>query len=361
MKTILINCNDCFALYNFRLELLKKLRDTYKLVIVAKWDNYYEKLKAEGFTVINNNLSNKNKIINELKLIWFYKKVMRKYIPDLVINYTIKPHLYSTLVSKNTKIINFVSGVGSVFLKRNLLFYFCVFLYKLIRNKVDLYIFINNDDKEFFENLKLTNNNYLVIKGEGVNLDKFYKEVDLSIYPTFIFIGRLVLEKGILDYLKAAKIIKSKYPNTKFLVVGPFYNKKTVIDRNIIYEYHNKKIINYLGYSYNINEILRDAHVVVNPSYREGLSICLIEGLASKKYLIASNVAGCKDVCIEGYNGFLFDVGNVEMLAERIEEYINYSDKRLLHEYALNSSYQYAKEFYVEKMVEIIEKVSSCY
>lgn len=330
------------------------------MVIIAKWDNYYDKLVQEGFNIINNNLSNSNNIFKELKLISFYRKIIAKTKPDLIINYTIKPHLYGSLVSRKSKVINFVSGVGSVFLKRNIIYYYCVMMYRLIKHKVNLYIFLNNDDLMLFTNLKIVKNNYALIKGEGVELNKFYKGVDFSLPPSFIFIGRLVEEKGIYEYLEAAKIIKSKYPNTKFYVAGSFYNKKSVIDKKLIDDYQNHDIITYLGHSYNICEVLKKVHVVVLPSYREGIPISLLEGLASKKFLIASNVAGCKDVCIDGYNGFLFEVKNKDMLAKKMEEYILFKDKKLLHEYALNSSYEYSKEFYIEKMVDIIEEVSDC-
>lgn len=338
-----------------------ELKKKYNLVIIAKWDDYYEKLANEGFNIINNNLSNSNNIFKEIKLISFYKKIINKIKPDLIINYTIKPHLYGSLVSKNTKIINFVSGVGSVFLRRNLIFYYCLLMYRLIKHKVNLYIFLNDEDLRLFSSLKITKNNYAIVKGEGVELNKFYKYVDFDLPPTFIFVGRLVIEKGIYEYLEAAKIIKNKYPNTRFYVAGAFYNKKSVIDKKLIDDFQKENIITYLGHTYNICEVLKKVHVVVLPSYREGIPISLLEGLASKKFLIASNVPGCKDVCIDGYNGFLVEVKNKDMLARKMEEYILCNEKKLLHEYALNSSYEYSKEFYIEKMVEIIEEVSNCY
>lgn len=357
-KKLIINCNDCFALYTFRLELLLELKEIYDLYIIARRDNYYPKLVDYGFDVIDSNVQgNKKSFFKDLSLIIFYKKIFRIIKPDIIINYTIKPHIYGTMVSKKTKVINFVSGVGSVFLKPNILFKISKYLYRFISRKVDLYVFINNDDLELFRDLSLIKNDYEVINGEGVNLDKFYKEVDFSIPPTFIFIGRLVKEKGIEDYLKAAKIIKEDCPETKFLVVGEFYDKDSVIDKSLFFDYVEKGIIEYLGFSDKINEILRKVHVVVLPSYREGLPISLVEALASKKFIIASDVAGCREVCVDGYNGFLSEAKNVDSIVYAINKYLNFEDKEILHENALNSSYQYDKEFYVKKMVDLIEKL----
>lgn len=357
-KKLIINCNDCFALYTFRLELLKKLRKKYTLYIIARRDEYYSLLLDEGFDVIDSFVEgSKKNIFKDISLLIFYKKIFKKIKPDIIINYTIKPHIYGTLSSKNSKIINFISGVGSVFLIQNIIYRLSVLMYKLVAKKVNLYIFLNNDDLNEFKRNKLIKNRYEIIKGEGVNLNKFYHEVNFNLPPTFIFIGRLVEEKGILEYLEAAKTIKQKNPKVRFLVVGSFYDKQSVVDKNLIYSLHEEGIIEYLGYSYQINEVLRSVHVVVLPSYREGLPISLVEGLASKKFLIASNVPGCRDVCIDNYNGFLVEPKSVDGLVMAIEKYLNYEDKFLLHENALNSSFEYDKEFYIQKMVDFIEEL----
>lgn len=357
-KKLIVNCNDCFALYTFRLELLIELKKIYDLYIIARRDNYFSKLVNYGFDVIDSNVQgNKKSVFKDLSLVFFYKKIFKIIKPNIIINFTIKPHIYGTMVSKKTKVINFVSGVGSVFLKHDLIFKVSKYLYRFISRKVDLYVFINNEDLEEFIELSLIKHDYEVINGEGVNLDKFYQEVDFSLPPTFIFIGRLVKEKGIEEYLKAAKVIKARHPETKFLVVGEFYDKDSVIDKVLFYDYVEMGIIEYLGFSDKVNEILRKVHVVVLPSYREGLPISLIEGLASKKFIIASDVAGCRDVCVDGYNGFLCESKNVDSIVYAIEKYLNFEEKEILHENALNSSYQYDKEFYVKKMVDLIEKL----
>ena len=355
-KKLVVNCNDCFALYTFRLELLKEFDKLYDLSIIARRDNYYPLLVEAGFNVIDSNVQgSKKNIFKDFKLLVFYKRIFKEINPDIIINYTIKPHIYGAMASKNTIVINFVSGIGSVFLKHDFTYYISKCLYRLIKHRVKLYIFLNDDDLNVFERLKLIQNRAIIIKGEGVDLNKFHQVLNFNLPLTFIFIGRLVKEKGIEEYLQAAKIIKKINPKIRFLVAGEFYDKKTVLDKQLLLKYQAEGIIEYLGYSFNINKVLNDVHVVVLPSYREGLPISLIEGLASKKFLIASNVVGCKDVVVDGYNGFLVEAKNVDSLVMAMMKYINYEDKELLHANALNSSYQYDKKFYVEKMVDIIE------
>lgn len=359
MKKIVFNCNDCFAAYTFRLDLIKKLEEKYKVYIIAAFDNYTQILKQENLDVITiDSESTGTNPIQDFKLIKTYKKILKEINPDLMINYTIKPHVYATLVApKKTKIINVVSGVGSVFTKKNILFHFVTCLYRFTTRKVDYYVFLNHDDYEDFRRLKILKQPYMFLNSEGVDLEKFYPYVNLSKPYTFIFIGRLVKEKGIIEYLEAAKRIKFKYPDTKFLIAGSYYKKKTAVSKDLIQSYENEKIVKYLGHRYDINEVLKDVHCVVLPSYREGMPISLIEGLASKKVIIASNVIGCKEVVEDGYNGFLADPMSEYDLSLKIEKYINSRNKEELHENALNSSKKYDRKLIVKQMIDLIEEI----
>lgn len=356
---IIINCNDCFAAYTFRLPFIKKLQQEHDVCVVASFDNYTRLLKEEGINVIISKVeATSMNVFHNWHLIQFYKRTFQKIKPDVLINYTLKPHLYGSYSApKNTKVINVVSGVGSIFIKRNLLFYLIRFMYQLVSKKVDYYIFLNKDDCLEFKQLKILKQPYSIINSEGVVLEKFFPDVDLYKPLTFIFVGRLVQEKGINEYLQAAQITKKKYSNVRFLVVGGFYHKKSAVSKKIIEEYVKDGIIEYLGYRYDINEILKDVHCVVLPSYREGMPISLIEGLASKKVIIASDVIGCREVVQNGYNGFLVTPKSSIDLANKMEQYINYPNKEILHHQAFLSSKQYDAAKIVDKLVDIIENI----
>lgn len=358
MKKIVINCNDCFAAYNFRLNLIKKLQETYHVLVVAGFDEYTQKLKDEKVQVIaiENTSTNKN-IFEDFKLIKLYKKIFKEEKPHIIINYTVKPHIYATLVSKRkVRVINVVSGVGSLFLNKDKkIFKIVTCLYRLVRSKVNQYVFLNEDDYQEFKVLGFIKRGYSFLPSEGIDLNKFYPYVNLKKDPTFIFVGRLVKEKGIYEYLEAAKFIKNRYPNTTFLIAGSYYKKDTAVNRDFLRKYEKEGFVKYIGYHFDMNEILKDVHCVVLPSYREGMPISLIEGLASKKVIIAANVIGSKDVVKPGYNGFLAHPYSSYDLSNKIEEYINYPFKEKIHENAYSSSKQYDVNIVVKKMISIIE------
>jgi glycosyltransferase involved in cell wall biosynthesis len=358
-KTIILNCNDCFAAYKFRLDLIKKLKEKYRVYVLAGFDEHTRFLKKENIDVIAVDIDNTGtRVTRELRLIMSYRKIFRKLRPDIIINYTVKPHLYVPLVAPHrARIINVVTGLSSVLLENTWRSRLVTFLYRLVSRKVDHYVFLNGDDYQFFADLKILKKSHSIIRGEGVNLENFHPYVDFSMSPTFIFVGRLVKEKGVREYLEAAEIIKRRFPETRFLIAGAFYHKHSAIDRELIRRYERKGIVKYLGYCHDINGVLRGVHCVVLPSYREGLPISLIEGLASKKVIIAADTAGSRDVVVDGYNGFLSVVGSSYDLASKIEAYLFARNKEELHANALATARQYDVAIAIREMQRIIEGV----
>ena len=358
-KKIIINCNDCFAAYKFRLDLIKKLREKYQVYVIAGFDEHTQFLKRENVDVIAVDIDNTGtRLTQEIKLLLGYRKIVRTNRTDIINNYTIKPHLYATLVApRKAKIINVVTGVSSALTQNTLMSRFVILFYRLISKKVDHYVFLNADDYNYFTKLKILKKSHSIIKGEGVNLENFYPYVDFSRPLTFIFIGRLVKEKGVIEYLEAAELIKRRFPGTRFLIAGAFYRKNSTVDRELVRRYEKKGIVKYLGYCHDINEILRGVHCVVLPSYREGLPISLVEALASKKIIIAADTVGSKDVVIDGYNGFLTTLGSSYDLAVKIEKYIFAQNKEELHNNALDTARQYDVAITIKEMQKIIEGV----
>lgn len=357
MKKIIINCNDCFAAYKFRLGLIRKLEEHYDITVVAAFDHYAKMLSEEHIDVrFVESESTGTNVVRDLKLFCSYRRIFKEINPDILINYTVKPHTYGALAApKKTKVINVVSGVGSAFSEDNMIFQIVKNLYKMAAHKVDHYIFLNQDDYELFQNLNLLRQAHSFLDSEGVDLEKFDPYVDFSKPLTFLFSGRLVREKGILEYLEAAKIIKRKFPEVRFLVAGSFYKKHSAIPRSLIDENVKAGIITYMGHCYDMNLLYHDVHCVVLPSYREGMPISLIEGLAAKKFLIACDVPGSRDVIQDGYNGFLAAPRSGYDLAFTIEKYIRHPDKEKLHSQAYSSSRRFDQNAIIRKMVEILE------
>lgn len=362
--TIALCCNDSFAAYNFRLNFIKALINRgYKLYVICGYDEFTNKLIDEGIEVINVNIEKTSKnIISDLKLYFEIKKVFKKIKPNLIINYTIKPHIYCTLAARkdDIKVINFIAGVGSMFLEDSILRKIIICLYRKSAKYVSKFIFINQTDfNEFKEYKIIKDENAYLVPSEGVDLNKFTYNSDIS-YETvsFIFVGRLVKEKGLNEYLEAARVIKNRFLDVNFYILGPIYKKHSAVSLQHIYEYEKKGYVKYLGFSYDTNEVYEKMHAVVLPSYREGMPMSLIEGFAKGKVGLASNVPGCQDVIDDNVNGFLFSPKNIDSMVEVISKYINLSVNKK-KEMSL-SAYQKALRYYdvekiISKLINIIE------
>lgn len=359
MKKIILNCNDCFSAYTFRLGLIKELQKEFEVKVLAGFDKYLPLLAEEGIqTITFPSRTASCGLRDNFRQLRFYRKVFKYERPDLIINYSIKPHLHGTLAApRKCKVINVVTGLGTAFEEENWLFKTVKCLYRLIARKVDHYIFLNEDDYHGFAEMELLRQPHTIIPGEGVELEKFQPYVNLSVPPVFIFIGRLVREKGIKEYLEAAKIIKRRFPDVSFWIAGDFYKKKSAIKESEIRDYEDKGIVKYLGHRFDIPLLLKDVHVVVLPSYREGMPFSLMEGLTSKKFLIASDVPGCRDVVKDGYNGFLVKPGSSYDLMLKMEKYIKSEYKEDLHENAYASAGKFDQKKIIPEIVGLIREM----
>ena len=148
--------------------------------------------------------------------------------------------------------------------------------------------------------------------------------------------------------------MKRRFPEVSFWIAGDFYKKKSVLKKTEIEDYVQKGIVRYLGYRFDINVLLKDVHVVVLPSYREGMPFSLMEGLAAKKFLIASDVPGCRDVIKDGYNGFLVRPRSSYDLILKIEKYIKSENKSDLHEHAHASSARFDQKKIIPEIIGLI-------
>ena len=334
MKIIFFS-NISWSIYNFRLKLLKSLQeDGHEIYTVAFKDEYAEKLINEGFHFEAINLNN-NSInpFEDLKTIYDYYTIYKKIQPDLICHNAIKPNIYGTIAAGllNIPTINNISGLGTLFIKKSFSTKVAKLLYKFSQKKATRVFFQNNDDLHLFIKNKLINvSKTQVIPGSGVDTAKFISN-DLTKqdeYFHFLFIGRLLYDKGIREYIEAAQLLKDKYPSVKFNILGPLYeNNATAITQETLDNWLKNKEINYLGQTDHVEEVMKTAHCVVLPSYREGLSKVLIEASSMGLPIVTTNVPGCKDVVIDNETGFLCEVKNSEDLANKMEKMLLLSSK----------------------------------
>ena len=184
--------------------------------------------------------------------------------------------------------------------------------YRFSLKRARCIFFQNKANLEFFKTNKIIEENYKLVNGSGVNLEKFFSEKPLGKKNIiFLFIGRIMREKGIEEYLDVSKLLKDKYKNIEFRILGAYEEE---IYKEKILDFEKKGIVKYLGVSNDVRKELKKVHCVITPSWHEGMSNVLLEAGAMKKFLIASNIPGCKEIIINNKTGFTFKKNDIEIL-----------------------------------------------
>ncbi len=326
---ILILANHDVGLYNFRKELLKRLvSDEHKVIVSCPPGTNLEKIRSMGCTVIETEMNRHGtNIFEEIKLMRFYRKLYKKVKPDIIFSYTIKPNIYGAMIAKKYSIpfVPNVTGLGTAVqnpgIKKNII----INLYKRAFTKVQTVFFQNETNREFFKQNNIALNKHKLLPGSGVNLSDFtlidYPEENENI--NFVYISRVMKDKGIEEYLNAAKYIKETHENVCFHIYG-FLDGDY---KEILTTYNKKGIIHYHGMTNDIKEVFKTSHCIVHPSYHEGMSNVLLESAASGRPVLASNIPGCKEIFEEGISGIGFEPRDADSLIKAIEKFITLSHK----------------------------------
>lgn len=355
-KKIVLISNGLGILYKFRIELLKELKElNNEIYILSPLDDgefYLNELKKIGVNILETKYKRRSKnIFSEINILWTYNKTLKNIQPDIVLTYTIKPNIYGGLICQKLSFpyINTITGIGTAFQNNNMIQKIVIYLNKLALKKSTRIFFQNKDNLNFFlENKIVDSKKVELINGSGVNLEKFKpikrEEINKKI---FLFIGRLMDEKGLEEYLEVAQKIKKRYKDmVEFQVLGPYEEEKY---KNIIKELENKLIIRYLGVSKDVRTQIKEIDCVINPSWHEGMSNVLLEAGAMQRFLIASDISGCKEIVIDNKTGLTFKVKNKKSLEEKIEKYLKLTEEEK-NMYILNS-YNHIKNNFNRKKI----------
>ncbi|QIZ59030.1 glycosyltransferase family 4 protein [Acinetobacter indicus] len=271
-------------------------------------------------------------------------KKIKAINPDLVFSYFSKPVIFGTLAAKLAKVprvIGMLEGLGYTFTeqpeglskKTQLIKKIQVFLYKIALPQLDQLIFLNPDDpKDLLEKYAINVKNIEVLGGIGLNLDHYKYSENFNSNISFIFIARLLAEKGIHDYIKAAKIVKEKYPSVKFTVLGAI-DKEALgsLKEEELESLVKTNIIKYPGHVSNVSEWIEKSSVFVLPSYyREGVPRSTQEAMAIGRAVITTDVPGCRETVVDGVNGFLVPKWNPEALAKKMIYFIEHPEQARL-------------------------------
>jgi len=334
MRTVAIVINTSWNIINFRMGLLKALqKEGYRVIAIAPKDNYSEKFKELNIEYYDIKINNKGtNPFEEIQLIFDFYQLYKKITPDVLLHYTIKPNIYGTIAARILKIpvISNISGLGTVFLNESLSSKVAQLLYK-IALKYPIKVFYQNPhDRNLFVKCNLVKSEKsALLPGSGINLEEF-KPIAHSISKidnvNFLFIARLVKDKGLIEFVEAARLLKKKYTKVEFNILGAYYpGNPTAITQKEMDNWISEGIINYLGTSDNVKSVIAQSDCIVLPSYREGLSRVLLEAASMEKPIVTTNVPGCKDVVDDGINGFLCQVKDSHDLADKMKKILNLS------------------------------------
>jgi len=326
-RRILFLANHFITLFSFRKELIIQLVNAgYEVYLSLPQDKDNTYFESIGCKIVETPVDRRGvNPIKDIRLISFYKKMIKSLEPDVIFSYTIKPNIYGCLATnKKYKQVCNITGTGATFLQDNFVSKICKFLYKISVKNTYKVFFQNNGDLEFFQNNKMIGDNYEVIPGSGCNLDEHsYCDMPEDEVVKFIFIGRVMEVKGIDDYLAAAKRIKEKNSNVEFIIAG--WNEEEKY-KQVVADYHDAGIVNYIGFRDDISEWIKKSHCTVLPSRGgEGVPNVLLETAATGRACIGSSINGTVEVIENGKNGYLFEVGNVDELENAMEKFMKLS------------------------------------
>ncbi|WP_455509155.1 glycosyltransferase family 4 protein [Butyricimonas paravirosa] len=331
-KTVaLLNCHgdDVFC---FRKEIIESLENKgYRILLSCPESHRLDVFRNNNNIIIEDVDIDRRGTnpIKDIKLLFHYVWLFRKYRPDIVCTFTIKPNIYGSIAADILKIphINNITGLGSGFQNGGFVQRIVKLLYKLALGKSKKVFFQNaENEKVALESCLLPKNvSYQCIPGSGVNLSRFHNEnsmMNVTDSVVFNYIGRILKDKRIDDYLEAARIIKRKYSNVIFNVIG-FVESTEIHYLKLLGDMERLGIIHYYGSVDDVRSFIRVSDAIIHPSsYGEGISNVLLETAASGKSIITTDVAGCKDCVDNGISGFVYPAENVKELVTRIEQFI---------------------------------------
>ena len=333
MQKIAIVLNNSWYAYNFRFNLAKSLKlNGYEVVFIAPYDKKYSELIKEEFEFYDISIDVKGiNPISDFKTMLSLYKLYKTIKPDMILNFTIKPNIYSSIVAGLLKIqsISNITGLGTIFIKESMITKIAKSLYKTALGFNDKVFFQNNDDRTLFvENKLVSKVKTDLLPGSGVDLNKFLpvEKKDNGVLK-FLLIARLLKDKGVSEYIEAIRIIKNRYQDIEFQILGAVgVANKTAITKDELEKWIDDDLIDYLGVTDNVQDVIANCDCVVLPSYREGTPRSLLEACAMAKPIIATDAVGCREVVDDGINGYLCEVKNAQDLADKMEMMIKLSE-----------------------------------
>ncbi len=349
MSKIVISSNTCWSIFNFRLELARFFEKSHQVEIIAPKDLYSDKLRDMGFIVHEIDMASSSIApFQDIATLLAYWKLLNKIKPDYYFGFTAKPNIYGGFIAGliGCKVINNIAGLGRTFSRSGLLQSVMQLLYRIGLSQSQHVFFQNKDDLTLFLESGLLNNiHYSVLPGSGVDINRFTckqtipRDARDSASPSFVFLfsARLLLEKGIREYISAASQLKAIYPHCTFQVLGKHGGTAAELPKVELDEACRNGTIEYLGTTDNVVAVLHNADCFILPSYyREGVPRSLLEAGSCGLPLITTDSVGCRETVIDGVNGYLISPRSSVALFDAMKKIVEL-DMRERHEMGLAS------------------------
>ena len=302
------------------------------VVVIAPVDEYltykekYPTVRHYGLRLLDRDSTNPLKdALLLMELVRKYKKIK----PDIILHFTNKPNIYGGIASWITgvKSIAVVTGLGYAFINKGFVRAVMTWLYKLSARFHSKFIFENIEDRELFQDLGIVSKEKAIsVKGCGVNIDYFhpYPNGQVKEKTIFTFIGRLLYDKGIREFVEAARQIKANRQEVAFWVVGELDTENpATVDKDDLVRWVEEDVVYYHGFVKDVRNIIAGSDCIVLPSYREAIPRTITEGMSMSKPVITTDTAGCREAVDEGVNGYLVEIRNVEALKKSFEDFLS--------------------------------------
>lgn len=344
MISLTITANTSWYIFNFRKNtILALIKEGYQVTAIAPEDEYSKKLEELGCDFINVNIDQGGtNPIKDIKTYFEFLKIYSRIRPDVVLNFTPKNNIYSTLAASffKAKVINNIAGLGMVFINESITAKLARLLYKVSQRKADKIFFQNEDDRTLFLDNRLADVSITDrLPGSGVDLSRF------TVQPSeddgvirFLLIARMLYDKGIGHYVESARILKEKYgDHVEFQLLGFVgVSNPSAVTTEEMHSWVDEGIVHYLGVSDSVETDIARVDCMVLPSfYREGVPKSLLEAGAMGKPIVTTDNVGCRETVDDGVNGFLCGLRSTKSLTEKLELII-----KLTHEQRLEMGRQ---------------------
>lgn len=330
---VLMTVNAAWNIWNFRRPVVEALiNDGYKVTVLAPYDKSVPDLERLGcrFLHLKMNLQGLNPI-DDLRLARRFMRVFRQERPDIVISYTIRNNIFGAWAARVMGIpfLPNVTGLGTAFLNGSLLKTVSEYLYRQSFKALPIVFFQNADDSALFiEHAMIRREQVRLLPGSGIDLLYFAPAPMPCVGepPTFLMIARLLRDKGVLEFIDAARQVKATHPDARFQLLGAVDSaNRSAIDAATVQRWVAEDVVEYLGTTSDVRPAIAAASCVVLPSYREGAPRTLIEAAAMARPVIATDVPGCRAVVDRDLSGFLCEVRSAKSLAATMNQFIAFS------------------------------------